>query len=134
MKKTTIVMLGIIIILLIVLSYWGGINFFEIKEKVNSVKNNLTITQDSLKITIRNINEVKKDIARTQKIIEQANMDLKQLENNFKKEFIDIKHNVGLLEEKRKSLDKKIAEIKDKIPGHLKVLREPEYHNLGAEK
>ena len=131
MKKTTIVMLGIIIILLIVLSYWGGINFFEIKEKVNSVKNNLTITQDSLKITIRNINEVKKDIARTQKIIEQ---DLKKLENNFKKEFIDIKHNVGLLEEKRKSLDKKIAEIKDKIPGHLKVLREPEYHNLGAEK
>lgn len=134
MKKTTIVMLGIIIILLIVLSFWGGINFVEIKEKVNSVKNNLTLTQDSLESTIRNINEVRKDMALAQKTIEQANMDLKMLDDNLKKELIEIRSNVRLLEEKRKSMDEIIVQIKNNIPGDLKILKEPEYHKLGAAK
>jgi chromosome segregation ATPase len=134
MKKTLIVMLGIIIIVLVVLSFWGRINFIEIKEKVDSVKNNLTLTRDSLKITIQNINEVRKDINLAKKTIEQANKDLEQLSNNLNKELNNMKTNIKVLEEKRTLVDGKIAKIKNNIPGQLKILREPEYKKLGADK
>ena len=134
MKKTTIVMLGLIIVLLIVISFWGGINFTEIKEKVNSVKNNLTLTQDSLKITIRNISEARKDITFAKKTIEQTNIELEQLNNKLKKELINIENSFRQLEGKRKLMNEKIAGIKNDIPGESKVLKEPVYQKLGADK
>jgi biopolymer transport protein ExbB/TolQ len=134
MKKTVIVMLGILIIFLIIISIWGGINFIEIKEKVNSVKNNLILTQDSLKNTIKNINEARKDIIKAKETIEQANTDLEKLNDNLKKELVDIRSNVKLLEKKRELLDGRIAKLKENIPGDQKVLKEPDYHKLGAEK
>ena len=134
MKKTIIIMLGLIIVLLIAISFWGGINFTEIKEKVNSVKNNLTLTQDSLKITIRNISEARKDITFAKKTIEQTNIELEQLNNKLKKELIDIENSFRQLEGKRKLLAEKIAGIKNDIPGKSKVLKEPVYQKLGAEK
>ena len=76
MKKTIIVMSGLIIVLLIVISFWGGINFTEIKEKVNSVKNNLTFTQDSLKSAIQNIDEVRKDISLAKKLLNKQTCSL----------------------------------------------------------
>ena len=76
MKKTIIVMSGIIIVFLIVISFWGGINFTEIKEKVNSVKNNLTFTQDSLKSAIQNIDEVRKDISLAKKLLNKQTCSL----------------------------------------------------------
>ncbi len=134
MKKTIIVMLGIVITFQIIISIWGGINFIEIKEKVNSVKNNLILTQDSIKNTIQNINEVRKDIVKAKKIIEKSNIDLEQLSDNLKKGIITVRNNIRLLEEKRKSLDERITRIKENIPGEPKILKEPEYHKLGAEK
>jgi biopolymer transport protein ExbB/TolQ len=134
MKKTMVVMLGIIIILLIVLSIWGGINFIEIKEKVNSVKTSLTVTQDSIKETIKNIKEAKKVIVSAERIIEQANTDLEYLNDNLKKGLNEIRIDVKLLEEKRKLVDKEIAKIKENIPGKNKILKEPEYHKLGVVK
>ncbi|MFZ0454263.1 MAG: hypothetical protein WCE54_07520 [Ignavibacteriaceae bacterium] len=134
MRNTIVLMLGIIIILLIILSIWGGINFAEIKEKVNSVNTGLTVTQDSIKETIKNINEARNAISEAKESIESANLDLEKLNIKLDKEFMDIIRKVKLLQENKSLLAEKIESIKKDIPGDLKVLREPSYQKIGGSK
>ncbi len=134
MNKTINIMLGIIIILLLAISIWGGLNLKEIKEKVNSVKNSITVAQDSIKETIGNINRARKEIIEAEKTIEKANADLAEAHYKLGKELNRMKDNMKLLEGKRKTSDDKIARIKNIIPGDEKILKEPEYQKLGAVK
>lgn len=134
MDKKVLVMLGLIIVILIGLSIFGGINFSEIKEKVTTVKNSVTSAQDSIKETIKNINKIKDAVAEAKTTIDQTNLDLIQMNKKLRLEFNKIKSSVNELEEKRKLLDSTIAKIKEQIPGEPKELKEPQYKKLGATR
>lgn len=132
MNKTVTVLIVLILLILIGVAIFGGINFRQIQEKVTSVKTDVTSTQDSIKETIKNINQVKDAIAEARIKIDQTNIDLLKMNDKLKVELARIKSSVRELEEIKKTLDMEILAIKNRIPGEPKELKEPEYQRLGV--
>ncbi|MGE5354065.1 MAG: hypothetical protein ACM3S2_20220 [Ignavibacteriales bacterium] len=132
MSKTIIGVIIFIISLGAVLTYWGNSNLREISRQIDAVKTGLSHIQDSIKITINNIDKAKGSIEDAKAKVDSSAIALKNMNRKLINEFTNVKKAVDELVEKRKLLDKKLAEILEKIPDNSKEVRRPDYKPLGV--